>query len=73
MALSVSSTLLSLKNDPRAREILARHLPGIWEHPQIKLALGMPLKVIAAMPQAAAAGIKPEMIKAIEEELKALV
>lgn len=72
MALSSGSTLLSLKNDPRAKEILARHLPGIWEHPQLKMALGMPLKVIAAMPQAKAAGITPEIVKAIDEELSKL-
>jgi hypothetical protein len=72
MALSTGSTLMSLKADPRAKEIVAKHLPGIWEHPQIAMALGMPLKILAAMPQAAAAGIKPEMLKAIDAELAKL-
>jgi hypothetical protein len=72
MALSSSSTLLTLQNDPRAKEIVARHLPGIWEHPQLKMALGMPLKVLASMPQAKAAGITPAIVKAIDDELSKL-
>lgn len=72
MALSVNSTLLQLKSDERAKAILAKHLPGIWEHPQISMALGLPLKVVATLPQAAQAGFKPDMLKAIDEELSKL-
>jgi len=72
MPLSINSTLLQLQSDPRAKEILAKHLPGVWEHPMIKLAMGMPLKVIAGLPQAKQAGVKPEMLTTIGEELSKL-
>lgn len=69
MPYTLNSTLLQLKNDERAKAVLDKHLPGIWQHPQISLALGMPLKVIASLPQAAKAGLTPEKIKAIEVDL----
>jgi len=69
MPLSINSTLLQLKNDERAKAILEKLLPGIWQHPQISMALGFPLKMVASLPQAAQAGFKPDMLKAIEEEL----
>lgn len=69
MALSIDSTLQELKANKQAKEILAKHLPGIWEHPQMSMALGFSLRVIAGFPQA---GITPEKLQAVADDLSNL-
>ncbi|KPJ88325.1 MAG: hypothetical protein AMJ53_16985 [Gammaproteobacteria bacterium SG8_11] len=65
MALTADSTLKEIKANEKGKEILNKYLPGIWESPQVKLAMGMSLKQIAGFPQA---GIDDEKLQAIVGE-----
>jgi hypothetical protein len=67
MTLTADSTLKEIKANEKGKEILDKFMPGIWESPQTKLAMGMSLKQIAGFPQA---GLDEEKLQAIEEELK---
>jgi len=67
MSLTVESKIGDLLADPKAKEILDKHLPGFSSNPQIGMAKGMTLKVIAPMSQGM---VTDEKLKAIEADLK---
>lgn len=69
MAFSVNSKLGELIANEKARAVLEKHLPGMSTHPQLAMAKGMSLKMIAAFPQA---GLSPDKLKAIDEDLQKL-
>jgi len=69
MALTIDSKIGELLADPKAKAILEKHLPGISTNPQMAMAKGMTLKVIAPMSKGT---ITPDKIKAIEADLKKL-
>jgi hypothetical protein len=69
MALTIDSKIGDLLADPKAKAILEKHLPGISTNPQMAMAKGMTLKVIAPMSKGT---ITPDKIKAIEADLKKL-
>jgi hypothetical protein len=66
MAFSADSKLGELLANEKAKAILEKYLPGMSTNPQIGMAKGMSLKMIAAFPQA---GITPDKLKAIVDEL----
>lgn len=67
--LTIDSKLGELLADEKAKAILEKHIPGISEHPQLKMGLGMPFKTIAGM---AKDMIGEDKLKAIEKDLKTL-
>jgi hypothetical protein len=67
MAFSINSKLGELIANEATKAILEKHLPGMSNHPQLAMAKGMSLKMIAAFPQA---GLTPDKLKAIDEELQ---
>jgi hypothetical protein len=69
MPFSVDTKLGVLLANEKARAVLEKHLPGISTHPQVHLAQGMTLRMIANYPQA---GISPEKLQAIDEDLQAI-
>jgi hypothetical protein len=66
MAFSADTKLGELLANEKAKAILEKYLPGMSTNPQIGMAKGMSLKMIAAFPQA---GINPDKLKAIVDEL----
>lgn len=66
MALSIDSTLGEILADEKGKAVLEKHLPGVSSMPQIEMAKGYSLKVIAPMSQGQ---ITDEMLKAIAEDL----
>ncbi|MFC1925025.1 hypothetical protein ACFLXA_06650, partial [Chloroflexota bacterium] len=69
MALTVDSKIGELLADAKAKAILDKHIPGFSTNPQIGMASGMTLKIIAPMSQGM---VTPEVLKAVEEELSKL-
>jgi len=67
LALTLDSKIGDILADPKGKAILEKHLPGVSTNPQMAMAKGMSLKAIAPM---ARGMITPEMLKAIEEDLK---
>ncbi len=66
MALSVDSTLGDILADEAGKAVLEKHMPGIASHPQLAMAKGMTLKMIASMSQGQ---ISADVINAINEDL----
>ena len=67
MALTIDSKIGELLADPKTKAILEKHMPGISTNPQMAMAKGMSLKVVAPM---SGGQITPDKIKAIEADLK---
>ena len=52
MKFSLQTRIGEIINNPRARQILERHLPGATSHPQLHMALGMTLMEVSTYPEA---------------------
>ena len=65
MPLTADSTLKEIKANEKGKEILNKYMSGIWEAPQLKLAMGMSLKQMSSFLQA---GIDAEKLQAIVDE-----
>ena len=69
MKLTLDSTLGTLIDDPKAREILDKYVPGISSNPMIAMAKGMSLNNLLAIPQAAQFGLTKEKVEQILVEV----
>ena len=67
MAFSVESKIGDLLANPGAKAVLDKHLPGFSTNPQMAMAKGMSLKMVAPM---SGGKITPAILKAVDEELK---
>lgn len=69
MTMSLDSTLGELIDNPQAKAILDKHIPGASNNPMIGMARGMSLNLILSMPQAAQFGLTKEKAEAILAEI----
>ncbi len=69
MAFTLDTTLGTLLNDPQAKAVVDRHLPGVSTNPMAAMAKGMSLKMILSMPQAKQLGLTEEKAKEILAEI----
>lgn len=69
MTLSLNTTLGELIDNPQAKAILDKHIPGASNNPMIGMARGMSLNLILSMPQAAQFGLTKEKAEAILAEI----
>jgi hypothetical protein len=69
MAFTLDTTLGELLNDPQAKAVLDKQMPGIADNPMVAMAKGMSLNMILSMPQAAQLGITKEKINAVLVEV----
>ncbi len=69
MALSIESKIGDIIANPAGKAVMEKHLPGFSSQPQMAMAKGMSLKMVAPM---SGGKITPAMLKAIDEELKKL-
>lgn len=67
MAITIDSKIGDILADEKAKAILDKHMPGTSTNPQISMASGMTLKMVAPL---SGGKITPEIIKAIEEDFK---
>jgi hypothetical protein len=67
MALTIDSKMGELLANPKGKAVLERHMPGISANPQMAMAKGMSLKMLAPM---SGGRITAPMLKAVEEDLK---
>ena len=72
MAFTLDTTLGELLDDPQAKAVLEKHLPGVSSNPMVMMAKGMSLNVILSMPQAAQFGVTKEKVEAILAEVNKL-
>jgi hypothetical protein len=69
MPYSIQSKLDDLLADPRTLAILEKHMPGITQHPQISMAKGFALELVASF---SGGLITPQILQAVNTELLAL-
>jgi hypothetical protein len=70
MAVSIESKIGDLLANPKAKAVLDKHLPGFSTNPQMAMAKGMSLKMVAPM---SGGKITPALLKAVDEDLKKIV
>jgi hypothetical protein len=69
MAFTLDTTLGELLDDPQAKAVLEKNLPGVSTNPMVAMARGMSLNMILSMPQAAQLGLTKEKAEAILAEV----
>ena len=69
MPYTLDTTLGELLEDPQARAVLDKHLPGVSTHPMVAMAKGMSLNMILSMPQAAQLGLTKEKAEGVLAEV----
>ena len=69
MAFSVESKIGDLLANPGAKAVLDKHLPGFSTNPQMAMAKGMSLKMVAPM---SGGKITPALLSAVDADLKKL-
>jgi para-nitrobenzyl esterase len=69
MKVTLDTTIGTLIDDPKARAVLDKQMPGISNNPMIAMAKGMSLNMILSMPQAAQLGITKEKVNALLAEI----
>lgn len=69
MTFNENSTLKQISQNKKARAVMEKHLPGIWEHSLTKLAMNYSLKALSEFPQAAPIKTK---LPAILKDLSAI-
>jgi len=73
MKFTLDSTLGELLDNPQAKALLEKNMPGVSTNPMIGMVKGMSLNNILAMPQAAQFGITKEKVEALLVEANKLV
>jgi hypothetical protein len=69
MALTLDTTLGAIIDDPKAKAVLDKHLPGVSTNPMVAMVRGMTLNMILSMPQAAQLGITKQKAEALLAEV----
>jgi hypothetical protein len=69
MEFTLDTTLGTLLDDPKAKAVLDKYLPGVSTNPMISMVKGMTLKSILAMPQAAQLGLTKPKAEALLKEV----
>ena len=69
MTITLDSTLGMLLDDPQAKAVLDKYLPGVSSNPLAAMAQGMSLRMILSMPQAAQLGLTQEKAEEILAEV----
>jgi hypothetical protein len=73
MAFTLDTTFGTLIDNPQAKVILEKYLPGIGTNPMVAMARGMTLNTILLMPQAAQMGITKEKVEKVLAEINKVV
>jgi hypothetical protein len=69
MALSIESKVGELIDNPQAKAVLEKYMPGFSGNPQISMARGFTLKMAAGF---SGGQITPDMLSAVNADLAAL-
>jgi hypothetical protein len=72
MAFTIDSTLGDFLDNPQAKTVLEKYVPGVSTHPMVGMVKGMSLKMLLSMPQAAQLGLTQEKAQAVLAEVNKL-
>lgn len=69
MKFTMETTLGKLLDEPKAKPILEKYVPGVYSNPMVAMVKGMSLNNLLAMPQAAQMGITKEKVQSVLDEI----
>ena len=69
MPFTLDTKFGTLLENPQAKKIIEKYLPGVTTNPMVNMVKGMTLKMILAMPQAAQLGLTKEKVEKILLEI----
>lgn len=69
MEFTLDTQLGTLLDDPTAKAIIEKYLPGVSANPMVAMARGFTLNALLAMPVAAQFGLTKEKIEALLAEV----
>jgi beta-glucosidase len=73
MTFTLDTTFGKLLDDPQAKVVLDKYLPGVSSNPMVSMVKGMTLKNLLAMPQAKQFGITKEKVEVVLAEINKAV
>lgn len=73
MKFTMDTTLGTLMNEPKAKPIIEKYVPGIYTNAMVKMVKGIPLKKILAMPQATQFGITEDKVQVVLDEINQVI
>jgi len=73
MKFTLDTKLGVLLDNPQARPIIEKYLPGVSTNPLVGMVKGMTLKALLATPQAAQFGITKEKVETVLVEINKVV
>ena len=69
MTFTLDTTVGQLLDNPQAKAILDKYVPGVSTNPMVGMVRGMSINSLLAMPQAAQFGLTKEKAEAILKEI----
>jgi len=73
MQFTLDTTLGEILDNPQAKDVLDKHIPGISSNPIVSMAKGMSLNMILSLPQAAQYGLTKEKAETILADINKLI
>ena len=73
MKFTLDTKLGVLLDNPQAKPIIEKYLPGVSTNPMVGMVKGMTLKALLATPQAAQFGITKEKVESVLVEINKVV
>ncbi len=73
MTFTLDTTFGTLLDNPQAKTVIDKHLPGVSTNPMVAMARGMTINMILAMPQATQMGFTKEKAQAILDEINKIL
>lgn len=73
MKFTLDTTLGELLDNPQAKAVLDKHIPGASSNPLVAMVRGMSLNMLLAMPQAAQLGLTKEKADALLAEVNKMM
>ncbi len=73
MAFTLDTPFGTLLDNPQAKPILDKYLPGVSSNPMVGMIKGMTLNTILTMPQAAQLGLSKDKVQAMLNEVNKVV
>ncbi len=73
MAFTMDTTLGTLLDNPQAKGVVDRYLPGVSSNPMVGMLKGVSLNQVLSMPQAAQFGITKDKVQAMLDEVNKVV
>ncbi len=73
MAFTMDTQLGTLLDNPQAKGVLEKYMPGVSSNPMVGMMRGVTLNQVVSMPQAAQMGITKDKVQAMLNEVNKVV